>query len=172
MPNHSLPRFSEIEDCTQEWSFRPDSIDYVHIRYLYGSIRDWDALYREAFKACKPGGWVENAEASPVLESDDREIPPTSAVSEWGKFFLEGGKKTGRLFSILSDDLQIKGMTAAGFTDIHVENFKVWISQHTHTSNTKQIGRCPGGIRELGRKGDIGPKQNDRPRKEEGEKRT
>ncbi|KAF5537535.1 methyltransferase [Fusarium mexicanum] len=30
-----------IDDCTQPWTFAPDSIDFVHMRYLFGSIKDW-----------------------------------------------------------------------------------------------------------------------------------
>ncbi|QGI88814.1 hypothetical protein CEK26_000029 [Fusarium fujikuroi] len=61
----------EIEDCTQEWTYEPNSFDYVHMRYMYGSISDWSALFKEAFRVCKPGGWVESYEASPRMESDD-----------------------------------------------------------------------------------------------------
>ncbi|CAJ0552277.1 Ff.00g062560.m01.CDS01 [Fusarium sp. VM40] len=54
----------EIEDCTQEWTFAPNSADHIHIRWLIGSIPDWNQLFREAYKTCKPGGWVESFEPS------------------------------------------------------------------------------------------------------------
>ncbi|KAF4435280.1 mRNA 3 -end-processing YTH1 [Fusarium acutatum] len=114
----------EIEDCTQPWTFSPDSFDFIYMRYLYGSISDWSALFHEAFRSCKPGGWVESFEASAMLESDDDTVKEGSAMSEWGKFFIEGGKRLGRTFTILDDDLQQKGMEDAGFTDIHTRNFK------------------------------------------------
>ncbi|RKL32483.1 hypothetical protein BFJ72_g10426 [Fusarium proliferatum] len=114
----------EIEDCTQPWTFSPDSFDFIYMRYLYGSISDWSALFQEAFRSCKPGGWVESFEASAMLESDDDTVKEGSAMSEWGKFFIEGGKRLGRTFTILDDDLQKKGMEDAGFTDIQIRNFK------------------------------------------------
>jgi hypothetical protein len=95
------------------------------MRYLYGSISDWSALFQEAFRSCKPGGWVESFEASPCLESDDDTVKDGSAMSEWGKFFIEGGKRLGRTFTILDDDLQKQGMEDAGFTDIQTRDFKV-----------------------------------------------
>ncbi|KAF7554984.1 hypothetical protein G7Z17_g2522 [Cylindrodendrum hubeiense] len=101
-------------DCTEEWTFKPDSIDFVHMRYLYGSIGDWSALIKEAYRACKPGGWVESYEASAMMESDDGTVTETCAINEWGKFFIEGGKKLGRTFTILDDDLQRKCMEEAG----------------------------------------------------------
>ena len=116
---------SEIEDCTREWTFAADSIDYVHIRWLMGSIADWTALFEQAYKACKPGGWVESLEGSCYVESDHCDLPDTSALGQWSKFFVEGGKKLGRTFLVVEDDLQRKGMEAAGFVDIQETTFKV-----------------------------------------------
>ncbi|KAJ3520910.1 hypothetical protein NM208_g13524 [Fusarium decemcellulare] len=108
----------EIDDCTQEWTFAPDSFDFVHMRYLYGSIGDWSALFKEAYRACKPGGWVESFEASPRMESDDGTVTERCAINEWGKFFIEGGRKLGRPFTIIDEDLQQRYMEEAGFAPI------------------------------------------------------
>lgn len=116
---------SEIEDCTQPWTLPSDHFDYVHMRQLFGSIDNWDALFAEAYRACKPGGWIESYEASPRMESDH--VPETEnlAIHEWGKFFIEGGKKLDRTFSIIDDNLQVKGIEKAGFTKINTWDFKV-----------------------------------------------
>lgn len=107
------------------WTFDADSFDYVHMRYLFGSIPDWDALFSNAYRVCKPGGWVESYEPTIVAESDDGSVTPDSAHAEWGKFFIEGSKKMGRSCTILEDDLQRKGMEAAGFVDIKFVDKKV-----------------------------------------------
>ncbi|RKL19387.1 hypothetical protein BFJ68_g3661 [Fusarium oxysporum] len=130
----------EIEDCTQPWTFSPDSFDFVYMRYLYGSISDWSALFQEAFRSCKPGGWVESFEASPCLESDDDTVKDGSAMSEWGKFFIEGGKRLGRTFTILDDDLQKQGMEDAGFTDIQTRDFKLPIGSWPKDPKMQEIG--------------------------------
>ncbi|KAF5599123.1 methyltransferase [Fusarium pseudocircinatum] len=114
-----------IDDCTQPWTFAPDSIDFVHMRYLFGSIKDWSALFKEAFRACRPGGWVESHEASAMMESDDGTVTDTSAMHEWGRFFIEGGKKMGQPCTIIEDDLQQKCMREAGFEDIQIADYKV-----------------------------------------------
>ena len=44
----------EIDDCTLPWTFDPDSIDFVHLRYLVGSIQDWPGLFKEAYRCIKP----------------------------------------------------------------------------------------------------------------------
>ncbi|RBQ80818.1 hypothetical protein FVER14953_09898 [Fusarium verticillioides] len=131
----------EIEDCTQEWTYNPNSFDYVHMRYMYGSISDWSALFKEAFRVCKPGGWVESYEASPRMESDDGTVTETCAINEWGKFFIEGGKKLNRTFEIIDKDLQQKGMEEAGFVDVKVWDFKAPIGGWPQDPRLKQIGQ-------------------------------
>lgn len=120
-----LTTCSEIEDCTSEWTFQPNAFDYIHARYLVGSIIDWTALFKEAFKCLKPGGWFESFEGSPHMVSDDGSVPEKSAISQWGKFFEEGGKKMGRSFLIIHEGTQRKAMEEAGFVDIQEWEYKV-----------------------------------------------
>ncbi|KAF4998523.1 hypothetical protein FDECE_11764 [Fusarium decemcellulare] len=131
----------EIDDCMQEWTFEPDSFDFVHMRFLYGSIKDWSFLIKQAYKACKPGGWTESLEASAMMESDDGTVTKSSAMAEWGRFFIEGGKKMGQTFTILEDDLQRKYMEEAGFINIHIDNRKVPISGWPQDPRKKEIGQ-------------------------------
>lgn len=62
-------------------------------------------------------------------------IPEDSALSQWGKFFVEGGKIIGRPFTVLDDGLQRKGMEAAGFVDIQEFDYKVPSSSPLAGSN-------------------------------------
>ena len=120
---------SQIDDCTQEWTFPENSIDYVHIRWLLGSVIDWPALFKQAYKSLAPGGYIESQEPSASIVSDDGSVHDKSAMTQWGKFFVEGGRKIGRPFTILEDDIQKKAMEEAGFVDIKEIKFKV--SQNT-----------------------------------------
>ncbi|RSL39382.1 hypothetical protein CEP53_014094 [Fusarium sp. AF-6] len=131
----------EIEDCTQEWTFKPDSIDYIHIRWLVGSIKDWGALFSEAFRCCKPGGWVESYETSSAITSDDDTVKDDSAMGQWGKFFVEGGKKLGATFTVVEDDTQKKEMEKAGFVDIHEFEFKCPVGGWPKDPRLKEMGR-------------------------------
>lgn len=106
------------------------------MRWLMGSIPDWYALFAEAFKTLRPGGWVESFEASSVTSSDHAVIPPDSALGQWGRFFVEGGERLGRTFTVVEDDLQKKAMQAAGFVDIHVVDIKV--SRWGHAAGRKE----------------------------------
>lgn len=124
---HSLSS-SEIEDCTQDWTFAPNTFDYVHIRYLIGCIPDWNQLFKEAFKAIKPGGYLESFETAPYIESDDGTVKKDSALDRWGNIFIEASKKTGRTFTVLDEGIQRKAMEEAGFVDIEEWNFKVYLA--------------------------------------------
>ncbi|KAM5370198.1 hypothetical protein ACJZ2D_008601 [Fusarium nematophilum] len=119
-----LPTLSEIEDCTQEWTFREDSFDYIHMRYLVGSVQDWFALYRQAYKVCKPGGWIESYEGIPRMDSDDGTVSEDTAMYAWGKTFIEAGKNINRSFTVVDENLQEEGMRAAGLVDIESRTFK------------------------------------------------
>ncbi|KAH6974201.1 S-adenosyl-L-methionine-dependent methyltransferase [Ilyonectria sp. MPI-CAGE-AT-0026] len=114
----------QIDDCTQDWTFQDDSLDYVHMRWLVGSIKDWTALFKQAYKCLKPGGFIESFEPSSRLQSDDDSVSETSAMSQWGKFFVEGGRILGRPFTVFEDGLQKKAMQEAGFVDIEERDFK------------------------------------------------
>ncbi|KAJ9136622.1 hypothetical protein NKR23_g9742 [Pleurostoma richardsiae] len=90
--------------------------------------------------ACKPGGWIESFEASPMIYSDDGTVKDDSAMAEWGKFFTEGGKKLGRVFTPLDDDLQEKGMEEAGFVDIQTLKQKIPIGGWAEDEKLKEMG--------------------------------
>ena len=90
---------------------------------MVGSISDWPELFQQAFAACKPGGWLESYEGSAMLESDDGTAGEHQ--KQWGKFFIDGGKKIGRPFTVVDDNTQRTAMEAAGFVDIEEWNFKV-----------------------------------------------
>jgi hypothetical protein len=120
-----LTYYREIEDCNDAWTFRPDSFDFIHMRFMLGSITDWQATFKEAFTACTPGGWVESYEVSSTMESDDDSIPDGSAMQRWGQVFEEGGQRAGRSFAMIKEDVQKSSLEAAGFINIHVEDLKV-----------------------------------------------
>ncbi|KAJ4198718.1 hypothetical protein NW767_008709 [Fusarium falciforme] len=136
-----LTFFSEIEDCTQTWTFDENSIDYVHMRYLIGSIKDWPALMKEAFRVCKPGGYVESYEGSPDMESDDDTVPKDSAMADWGPIFKEAGAKISRPFTILHEDLARKAMEEAGFVDIESRDFKAPVGAWPKDKTMREIGQ-------------------------------
>ncbi len=85
-PRLSDPQYSEIEDCTQEWTFRENDFDFVHIRYLVGSIVDWNAFFKQAYNVLKPGGWLESVEPDPTFKAEGPPLPEGSAVASGARY--------------------------------------------------------------------------------------
>lgn len=130
----------EIDDFNQSWTYAPGSIDLVHGRYLLGSVSNWIALAKEAYKALKPGGYFESYEASPYITSEDGTVLDTSAMGQWGKLFIEGGNKLGQTFTVVPDGLQKKAMEEAGFVDIKEWDFNAPLGQWPQDAKLKEIG--------------------------------
>lgn len=95
------------------------------MRWLNGSIDNWSQLFREAFRCCKPGGYIESFEGAPYNESDDGTVKDTDALGQWGKLFVAAGKKFGRSFTTVPDGIQRKAMEECGFVEIQEKNIKV-----------------------------------------------
>ncbi|KAM5346298.1 hypothetical protein ACJ41O_009303 [Fusarium nematophilum] len=131
----------QIDDCTQDWTFPNDSIDYIHMRWLIGSIQDWTALFKEAYKSLKPGGYLESYEPSSQLQSDDGTVAEKGAMSQWGNFFKEGGRKIGRPFTVVEDSIQRKAMEEAGFVDIQERDFKNPFGGWPKDEKLREIGQ-------------------------------
>lgn len=104
----------------------------MHLRYLMGSITHWDELFKQAYRVLKPGAWIQSYEADAVVTSEDGTVVEGSALDQWGKIFIEAGKKTGRTFLLIDDDVQRKGLEAAGFTNIVHRDTNVSIYVQTH----------------------------------------
>lgn len=115
----------EIADATLTWNWTDNTFDFIHIRYLFGAIRDWAALFKEAYRCCTPGGWIQTAEADVEILSDDETAELAPVLKTWANLYAEGGKKLGNSFYVQKEDLQEKGLEAAGFTDITSVDYKV-----------------------------------------------
>lgn len=129
----------EIDDANLDWTFQDNSFDFIHVRCMLGTIADWPEFYREAYRCLKPGGWIEHHDEEPEWTTDDG-LPEDSPMGQWYKVFTEGGKKFGRTFRLISEDVQRKGMEAAGFADIVVKDYKCPIGEWPRDPRQKEIG--------------------------------
>ncbi|KAM0206834.1 hypothetical protein ACHAQI_008060 [Fusarium lateritium] len=113
----------EIDDAVvQPWAWKEDYFDLIHIRYLFGAIKDWNALFKEAYRCCSPGGWVQSAEADVRFRSDDGSTELEPIFKTYQKLFEEGSKITGNPFFV--HELQQKAFEKAGFTDVKIVDYK------------------------------------------------
>ena len=71
----------ELDDANLDWTWDNNTFDFIHIRFLAGNIADWNKLYRNAFRCCKPGGWIEHQDPAFQWYSDtEGGIPKNSAL--------------------------------------------------------------------------------------------
>ncbi|KAI8675416.1 hypothetical protein NCS57_00442700 [Fusarium keratoplasticum] len=130
-----------VDDATQSWTWPDNSFDYVHIRFLNGALKDWPALFREAYRVCKPGGYVESGEFDPRYYCDDGTAADEDTIKVWNSVFEEGGKKLGHSFTVIEDGLQETGIREAGFEDIKAFPFKAPVGGWTLDKKLAEIGR-------------------------------
>ncbi|EFX03419.1 methyltransferase type 11 [Grosmannia clavigera kw1407] len=132
----------QIEDMAQDWTFPSNAFDFVHIRWMIGSVVDWNALFKKAYNVLKPGGWLESYELDADIQCDDDSIPSRSAVADYGYIFREGGKKIGTeaSFNPVGDRLQRKAFDASGFVNIKETPIKMPMSEWPKDPKQREIG--------------------------------
>ncbi|GAB1318277.1 S-adenosyl-L-methionine-dependent methyltransferase [Madurella fahalii] len=104
-----------VDDLEAEWSFA-HPFDFIYVRFLTGSIRDWPRLFEQAYTHLLPGGHIELCDVAFPLVSDDGTLAEDSALKRWSSLVLEATAKFG---SPLNSALKYKEQLAdAGFRDV------------------------------------------------------
>ncbi|CCX09223.1 Similar to Demethylmenaquinone methyltransferase; acc. no. Q9RRT0 [Pyronema omphalodes CBS 100304] len=126
----------EVDDAEKDWTFQPDSFDYVHSRNLAQSIENWPKLLSQCYQVTKPGGYVELAELSLQLNSDDNTNGP--ALLKWMNLVQEACDKIGR--PGVTEDILRSRLEDAGFVDVVVQTFKQPYGPWAKDERNKKIG--------------------------------
>ncbi|KAF5588038.1 demethylmenaquinone methyltransferase [Fusarium subglutinans] len=129
----------EIDDAALSWTWGPDEFDFIHIRYIFGAIKDWSALFSEAYRCCVPGGWVQSAEADVEFRCDDGTIDKEPNLKIYKKLFEEGAKILGNPFFVY--DQQVQGFKDAGFEDITTVDYKIPVGDWPKDPKLAEVGR-------------------------------
>jgi SAM-dependent methyltransferase len=125
--------YFEIDDAELEWERHPDSFDLVHMRNMAGSFKDWDFIYRQAYKVLRPDGFIE------LLDFDDQggfrrflsEFPPGSDMHLLARDLAIAAAKSGRARGVTHLDPRL--LMEAGFVDVK-------LSEHIIPINTDAAG--------------------------------
>lgn len=126
-----------VDDIESEWAEENNPFDFIHARYLTGSIRDFERLIEQCYRyamvitlldspnqnrSVKPGGWVEFQDWDVYPNSPDGSVDGTwfrqyydevSGAFEEAGYDVRPGIKLEQWFK------------DAGFVNIHVEKFIV-----------------------------------------------
>ncbi|KAI9825141.1 MAG: hypothetical protein M1819_000599 [Sarea resinae] len=108
----------EVDDISKEWTWSRE-FDLIHLRMLYGAFtpEEWADVYKQCYDNLIPGGWIEQAEISVVVDCDDDTLPKDSLLAGWGPNFLGCADRLGRsldTWKIMKGDIE-----KAGFVDVH-----------------------------------------------------
>ncbi|PUU75092.1 S-adenosyl-L-methionine-dependent methyltransferase [Tuber borchii] len=128
----------EIDDAESDWAYRRNSFDYIHTRYMIGSVQDWPKLIRQAYDFSKPGGYFELQEINCDLYTDDNTLPPDSAIKKWSLLLAEAARKNGRPNDIGGEFQSM--VQEAGFINVYCEVYKLPLSPWPKDSKLKEIG--------------------------------
>ncbi|KKA23329.1 hypothetical protein T310_2639 [Rasamsonia emersonii CBS 393.64] len=117
-----------VDDVEQEWA-NPQPYDFIHCRYMVGSIRDWPKLVRQCYQNLRPGGWVEFQDTTNRLYSEDGTLKADNNLLKLMTGLIDACAKIG-----ISGDFtpQIKGeVEKAGFVNVEEKIFKKEIGAFT-----------------------------------------
>lgn len=132
----------ELDDASLDWTFADNSFDFIHIRYLLGSIADWPKLYQQAYRCLKPGGWIEHTDSDVHIQADDDSLPADNPYPAWNQFFRDAGAKIGKSFNVTENEQQVKWAKDAGFdpSTITLKKHKIPFGSWAAEKKLKTIG--------------------------------
>ncbi|EEP75341.1 conserved hypothetical protein [Uncinocarpus reesii 1704] len=128
----------EIDDFESPWNFT-QPFDFVHVRNIEGSVKDYPRLFKQALANLEPGGWFEVADSTVGLFGDDDTIEKATSLSEWRDRLIEASGKFGKPMGVSHNYKQ--WMIDAGFENVTEELYKVPFSPWAKDRKLKELGR-------------------------------
>ncbi|KAL4748712.1 hypothetical protein BDW72DRAFT_147680 [Aspergillus terricola var. indicus] len=128
----------EIDDFELEWNFS-HPFDYIHMRGIEGSVRDFHRLFRQAHDNLNRGGWFEVCDFTVGIFSDDESAEKATSLQRWRDLLVEASKKFGKRFSVAQNYKQ--WMIDTGFKEVQEEIYKVPFSPWAKDPKLKELGR-------------------------------
>jgi len=127
----------EVDDIEAPWVYSTP-FDYIHSRYMAGSLGNWPELIRQAFKNTKPGCWVEFQDYDHSFYSEDGSLKEESDLRQWNINLLKAFGDMGR---DASPGVHLKDwITDAGFENVIHEVFKLPVGPWPKDKRLKEIG--------------------------------
>lgn len=130
-----------VDDVEAEW-VEPIKYDFIHCRYMAGSIKDWPRLLRQIYDNLKPGGWVELQESVNTLYSEDDSVKPNDPLVRMMDLLKDACNQIGRTMDPAPHFRN--WLEDAGFTHIREERFKLPVGAWPKDPRLKEIGALMG----------------------------
>ncbi|KAF7585875.1 hypothetical protein BBP40_009950 [Aspergillus hancockii] len=127
-----------VDDVERDW-IETEEYDYIHCRYMAGSIKDWPRLIRQCYENLKPGGWLELQESINTLYSEDGTLPPDCYTVKMMDALKEACLRIGQT---MDPAPHMKGWVEdAGFTSVDEQTFPLPLGSWPKDQRLKEIGR-------------------------------
>ncbi|KAL1995846.1 hypothetical protein VTN49DRAFT_712 [Thermomyces lanuginosus] len=126
-----------VDDIESEWAYERNPFDFIHARYLAGSIKDFGRLIKQCYRSVKPGGWVEFQDWDPYPISEDGSLNGTALQKYYDEVygaFEEAG------YVVRPGPKLEEWFKDAGFVNIHVEKFVIPYGVWPKDPHLKKIG--------------------------------
>ncbi|KAG6168903.1 hypothetical protein E4U51_001861 [Claviceps purpurea] len=121
------------------------------MRYIVGGIPDWTGLFKEAYRCCAPGGWVESFEYDVEFRSDDGTTELEPVLASFKDLYREAGKILKVPFLI--EDIQQQAFDDAGFVEKKVVRHKIPVGSWPKDPKLAEVGRVVRESTESGLQG-------------------
>ncbi|KIV98443.1 uncharacterized protein PV09_09741 [Verruconis gallopava] len=106
-----------LNDIEKDWMQR-GQLDFVHLRDMATSIRNWHGVFEQAMRHLKPGGYIELQEfCFPYLchESWNK----SSKILNWSKHYMRACSEIG--LNLQAPLKWEEDLRKSGFEDVHIE---------------------------------------------------
>lgn len=127
----------EVDDAEAEWPDRKP-FDFIHSRYMCGSIQDWPKLFEQAYKQTKPGGWVEFQDFHLTNYSEDGSLKEGNNVNRFYELLREACDRMNRPVTVGANLKEYA--EEAGFQNVNQKVFQLPFGTWPKDQRMKEIG--------------------------------
>ncbi|KKY19190.1 putative sam domain [Phaeomoniella chlamydospora] len=128
-----------VDDCEatdNDWIFPP--MDFIHSRFIIGGIKNWPALFKRAYNALKPGGWIEVHEPNLPIRCDDGTADSSHPMIQWSQHCRDACAKTG--VDTTASERFVQQLSDAGFINIVRQDHRWPIGAWSSNERDRLIG--------------------------------
>ncbi|KAL4945536.1 hypothetical protein BDV06DRAFT_26525 [Aspergillus oleicola] len=126
-----------VDDVEKQWVVS-EPFDFIHCRYMAGSIKDWPRLVKQCFDNLKPGGWLELQETANRPYSEDGSLEEDSFLLKMMDGLIEACDRRGRM---MNPAPSMEGwVRAAGFEKVIARKLKLPVGVWPKDARLKECG--------------------------------
>ncbi|OTB01057.1 hypothetical protein M426DRAFT_26042 [Hypoxylon sp. CI-4A] len=128
-----------VDNVEEEWVQPPNSLDYIHARQMAPTIRDWPTIFAEAYKALKPGGWIEMQDLECAVKCDDDTMRDDDICASYTQTLAEALRRLN-IDCIHSVRNYARWLREAGFVNVQQKTWQVPLGTWPKDARQAKVG--------------------------------